>query len=178
MLRKWLSANGCKCEALDFPDYGTPIGREIKRFLLGRSDHPPQVRHMLFAANRWEKAEELIRRLDYGEVLVIDRYTESNLAYGTANGLKLRWLTNLENGLPKSDITIILDAPPDELYSRRKRKDSYEANLKLQEQAKAAYRKLAKRFGWFLVPAIGAPTEIHASILELVVPRLRAKRLI
>ena len=124
-----------KIKLLAFPDYATPIGKEIKAFLAGNRNYPPELIHILFAANRWEKRDELRRLLGEGNTAIVNRYTESNLVYGKANGLSLEWLANLENGLPRSDLVIVLDAPPTFLASRRSvNKDVYEADLRLQER--------------------------------------------
>src|SRR4030095_8922523 len=39
---------------LSFPDYDTPIGREIARALAGERDYPPEVMQLLYVANRFE----------------------------------------------------------------------------------------------------------------------------
>ena len=74
---------------MSFPDYDTPIGKEIKSFLSGRRAYPTELQHLLFAANRWEKLEDIKSCLRAGEAIVVNRYTESNLAYGRANGLDI-----------------------------------------------------------------------------------------
>ena len=39
----------------------------------------------------------------------MNRYYHSNLVYGLANGMKEKWLDNLDVGLPKADLVILLD---------------------------------------------------------------------
>jgi len=153
---------------MSFPDYETPIGQQIRGFLSGRLDFPPQVRHLLFAANRWEKAS-LIRRIQgQGKVVIVNRYTESNLAYGAANGLSVDWLLGLETGMPKTDLVIVLDAPPPTLVSRRAGKDSYEKDANLQRETRAIYKKLAPRFGWKVVQATHDIQQVHDSVVAIV----------
>lgn len=162
---------GLSTKVMEFPDYETPIGKEIKAFLSGKREYPVEVRHMLFAANRWEKLVEL-RSVDNGINLIVNRYSESNLVYGVANGLQLNWLLNLESGLPKADLVILLDAPPALLKSRRTEKDEYERDLKLQRDARTTYRRFAKRFGWSVVPAEGTPEATAKSVLDILVQKL------
>ena len=103
------------------------MGRRSESFLAGKRDYGAEVRHMLFAANRWEKVPLIREFQTENEVVIVNRYTESNLAYGVANGLRLEWLVALEEGMPKSDLVIVLDAPSASLISRRRGpKDSYE----------------------------------------------------
>lgn len=178
LLSKSLGRMGVKTARMSFPDYDTPIGKEIKSFLSGRRSYPVELQHILFAANRWEKSEEIRLRLDEGETVIVNRYTESNLAYGTANGLALGWLANLEKGMPKSNLVLVLDNSPRSLESRRPRrtKDAYERSASLQIGAQEAYRKLARKLGWTLVDADGSIADVQAKVLEIVKDALMRDR--
>lgn len=169
LLEAWLKKTHHKVATLSFPDYETVIGKEIRGFLSGRRDFPKELQHILFAANRWEKASLISRYLDAGNTVVINRYSESNIVYGFANGLSLEWLMSLERGLPKADLVIVLDAPAPGLLSRRRRTpDSYEKNFTLQHRARKLYIDLAPRFGWKVIDASEKREAVHESIVELV----------
>jgi len=175
ILGSWLRAKGYTARTVSFPDYGTTLGAEIKKFLLGSKNYPPEVRHILFAANRWEKKDELETILSESDIVIVNRYSESNLAYGVANGLRLEWLVNLEAGLPKPDAVIVLDAPPVELGSRRGRsKDEYERNLDLQERTRGAYLRLAGDFGWKIIDATGGIESTSLALISAVSDSLKA----
>jgi dTMP kinase len=174
LLEAWLRERGTKVSSLSFPDYETPIGREIKAFLAGKRSFPAEVRHMLFAANRWEKVPLIDECLADSEVVIVNRYTESNLAYGLANGLPLRWLLSLEQGIPKTDLVIVLVAPTERVRSRRPGpKDSYEKDQGLQDRVQSFYEKLAHRFGWVTLDGSLPVDEVHRSIAEVVKGKLR-----
>jgi dTMP kinase len=68
MLMEALKVSGKVCVILDFPDYTTPIGMEIRAFLDGRRDYPAEVKHLLFSANRWEKKKEIESMIENGTV--------------------------------------------------------------------------------------------------------------
>jgi len=175
LLASWFSSRGHTVQIVSFPDYSTPLGIEIKRFLNGDVDYPPEVRHILFAANRWEKKQELESILSRTDLVIVNRYSESNLAYGVANGLKLEWLINLEDGLPKPDATVVLDAPVVRLLSRRARaKDEYERNADLQERTRSAYLKLARDFGWKVVDATRGIEATSRLLIGTITESLRA----
>ncbi|HEV2225478.1 MAG TPA: hypothetical protein VGR56_01585, partial [Nitrososphaerales archaeon] len=128
-----------------------------------------------YAANRWEKKSDLEAILASVDVTIVNRYTGSNLAYGISNGLDLEWLLNLEAGLPKPDLVLVLDAPPAKLVPRRSRnKDSYERNLDLQERARSAYLTLAKKFGWRVVDASSGIDETKDTMASAVSAALDA----
>jgi dTMP kinase len=175
ILSSWLASKGFKTLTLSFPVYETVIGREIRRFLDGTVNYPQEVRALLYAANRWEKKADLETILASTDVTIVNRYTGSNLAYGTSNGLDLEWLLTLEAGLPKPDLVLVLDAPPAKLVPRRSRnKDSYERNLELQERARTAYLTLAKKFGWRVVDASSGIDETKSTIASAVSEALDA----
>jgi len=176
LLRSWLIRRGIRTEILSFPDYNTHLGMELKKFLAGERDYSPQLSHILFAANRWEKRETIENYLSNGKVVIVDRYTESNLVYGVANGLPLDWLINLEEGLPKASLVLVLDAPTGKLFDRRGHlKDRYEGDLTLQERARKTYLELAARFGWVVLNADEGSQSIHLSIVKAVTQYLSVK---
>jgi dTMP kinase len=176
ILSSWLGSKGMKTRTLSFPVYETVIGREIRRFLDGTVNYPQEVRALLYAANRWEKKADLEAILASTDVTIVNRYTGSNLAYGISNGLDLEWLLNLEAGLPKPDLVLVLDAPPAKLVPRRSRnKDSYERNLDLQEKARSSYLMLAKKFGWRVVDASSDIDETKNTVASAVSETLDAE---
>ena len=129
LLEKKLKSAKIKTTLFSFPDYSTPIGKEINKYLHGKRKFPPQVIHCLLAANRWEKLDEIKKAQQKNSIVIMNRYRESNLVYGLANGLKLDWLENLDYGLPKSDLVIVLDVPQTESFSRkRSNRDRFEKN--------------------------------------------------
>jgi dTMP kinase len=179
LLYEWLQRRDVETVKMAFPDYTTPIGREIESFLSGgHRDYPIELQHLLFAANRWEKSEQIKSHLDRGETIIVDRYTESNLAYGKANGLELDWLACLEKGLPAANLVIVLDASPYALSSRRPRssKDAYEKSLLLQSKAQEAYRELAHRYGWKLIDAAKPVGDVRVEVIGAVKEALARDR--
>ena len=153
LITSWLRSKNINSNSISFPDYKTPIGNEISYYLAGSRDYSPQVGHMLYAINRWEKKNEVENLLVDSDVLIVNRYSASNYAYGTAKGLNLEWLMNLEEGLPRPDLVLVLDALPETLISRREPKDKYEKNLDLQKKVRETYLELSRRLGWRVVNA-------------------------
>ena len=175
-LKSWLDSKGQTARTLSFPAYETAIGREIKKFLAGEVSYPPQVRAMLYAANRWEKKADLDAMLSKYDVTIVNRYTGSNLAYGLSSGLRLQWLLDLERGLPEPDLVLLLDAPPSRLAPRRvEKKDSYERNVRLQESARNAYLRLAAKFGWTVVDADIGVNQVSVKIKDTVAKTLGSR---
>jgi dTMP kinase len=169
MLANWLATREIKVSSMSFPDYTTPIGREIKAFLNNERNYSAEVRHILFAANRWERKGDITKLLTEKNFLIVNRYTESNIVYGLANGLKEDWLWNLEHGLPKPNLVFVLDVGIEEILQRRKSRDKYEADLTLQEKVRDIYIKLSKKHGWSVVNGSRPIEDVHKEIKEIVI---------
>src|SRR5690606_24082525 len=102
-------------------------------------------------------------------ILIMNRYYQSNLVYGIVNNLNLKWLQNLDEGLPKADLVIVLDVSQKESFSRkRSKRDKFEKERKFLEQISKTYRKLAKKLDWKLVDASRTKEEVHQSIMNIL----------
>ena len=168
LLAKKLKSMKIKAKLFSFPDYSTPIGKEIGKYLHGKRKFPPQTIHTLLAANRWEKAEEIKKAQDKNSVVIMNRYAESNLVYGLTNGLKLSWLEGLDAGLPKSDLVIVLDVPQNESFKRkRQNRDKFEKNAKFSQTISRTYRKLAKKKRWKIIDATQSKDDVHQDIMRV-----------
>jgi dTMP kinase len=164
-----LRNKGKLCASLDFPDYSTPIGREIKSFLDGKRDYPDETKLMLLSANRWERKETIDRMLLNGTTLVMNRYYHSNLAYGVSKNLELDWLMTLDRGLPKEDLCIVLEIRPTISESRSQHAgDLFENDKDLLKNVYKNYRKLAKLFNWKIINGERSKEEVSRDILNMV----------
>lgn len=160
---------GSKCVRIDFPDYSTPVGKEIKQFLDGKRNYPDEVKMMLLSANRWEKKGEIEKMLSKGTTVIMNRYYQSNLVYGISKGLKLDWLLSLDKGMPKADLVIVIDIRPKTLVSRSKNVvDTFEKDLELIRRVKKNYRILANKFNWRIVEGERSADEVHGQVLRIV----------
>jgi dTMP kinase len=160
---------GSKCVRIDFPDYSTPVGKEIRQFLDGKRNYPDEVKMMLLSANRWEKKGEIEKIVSKGTIVIMNRYYQSNLVYGISKGLKLDWLLSLDKGLPKADLVIVIDIRPKTLTSRSKNVvDTFEKDLELIRRVKKNYRILANKFSWRTVEGEKSVDEVHGQVLRIV----------
>lgn len=126
LLADFLRNAGCVVKQLSFPDYGMPWAVPVEKYLRGElDDDDPKVAALLYAYDRycsyrfdWSKDYA-----DPGTVIIADRYVLSNKLY---QGSKLaeadkleefwHWIDLVEHehmGLPKPDLTIWLDVPPE-----------------------------------------------------------------
>ena len=181
LLEKALKKQKIKTKLFHFPDYETPIGKEIRKYLDGKRKFPPQVIHCLLAANRWEKLDAILAAEERNSILIMNRYYHSNLVYGLANGLKQKWLESLDEGLPKADLIILLDITQKESFSRTPqnkiggkvmKRDKFEKNKEFSVKISNLYRSAAKKKGWKIIDATKSRTEVHEEILKIFSKKL------
>ena len=175
LLEKALKKRKIKTKLFHFPDYKTPIGKEIRKYLDGKRKFPPQVIHCLLAVNRWEKLDQILDAQEKNSVLIMNRYYQSNLVYGLANGLKQKWLESLDDGLPKADLVILLDVTQKESFSRSPRnekgkimkRDKFEKNEEFLRKISKIYQRTAKKKYWKIIDASMSKQEVHEEIMKV-----------
>ena len=172
LLSSRLKEEGYRCRILSFPVYTTPIGRELKLSLQGRRSYPIQVRYLLMSANRWEMKDEL--ESSGVDVLILNRYIHSNIAYGVASGLDRSWLESLDHGLPEPNLVILLDISPTTSLKRKMMgRDVNEQDLAYLGRVRSVYLDLAKEYGWRVVDAERSVKRVHEEIYGLVESEIR-----
>jgi dTMP kinase len=172
-LRAHLEQDGFNVHSLSFPDYQTPIGREIGKALAGEREFGPDVMQLLYIANRFEYKPQLDSWLAAGDVVVCDRYRASSVAYGEAQGLDPAWLEDIQRHLPVPAITVLLDIAPETAVSRKAAgRDRYERDLALLSRVRASYRRQATEHAWVLIDAERSKDEVGNAVVQAVTSRL------
>ena len=112
-------------EVWRFPDRTTAVGKCIDAYLRGEDGHNGPLSdatvHLLFSANRWERAAEMEAALASGTTLILDRYCYSGAAFTAAKkkpGLSLAWCKSPDAGLPAPDLTFFLALRPEDAAKR------------------------------------------------------------
>jgi dTMP kinase len=203
LLRDYLSGKGYNCEYLHFPRTETPyFGELIARFLRGEfgslNEVDPYLVAMLYAGDRKDASEMINTWLSEGKIVLLDRYTYSNIAYQCAklqnesDQVKLmRWILSLEFnhfGIPRPALNIFLDVPSefaeknltltrtgnDRNYLNGTR-DIHEESLVFQKKVRDIYLRVTKSDDHLAVIDCGnnngsmlAPSEIFDLIINLI----------
>jgi dTMP kinase len=105
---------------------GTPLGEQVRRILLDPADvaRGPVADALLFNAARSQLvADVILPAVRRGEVVVLDRYATSTLAYqGYGSGVDrqtLAVIAELATGGLQPDLVVVLDVPVDVGLARR-----------------------------------------------------------
>ncbi|HAM09431.1 MAG: dTMP kinase [Bacteroidetes bacterium GWE2_41_25] len=171
LLKEYFSGRGYKCEYLHFPRTDAPwFGELIARFLRGEfgslDDVDPYLVAMLYAGDRKDAADIIINWLAMGKIVLLDRYTYSNIAYQCAKidssdeqDKLMKWILSLEFNhfsIPRPDLNIFLDVPryftekklsgsrtgEDRTYLNGTR-DIHEDSLEFQRKVRDIYLRVA-----------------------------------
>jgi dTMP kinase len=88
--------------------------------------------------------------------------------------LNFEWLVNLDNGLPKEDIVIILDIDPIISYKRGMENDfildKFERDKIFLKKARKNYLDLAKKFKWHVINSDSDTNTIFEKIVNIIKP--------
>lgn len=199
LLLSRLEKEGREVKMVSFPAYDKPSSILVKMYLNGEfGENPSDVNayatSTLFAADRFATY-----RTDWGTdynggtIILADRYVSSNLIHqaskinDTDEKKKfLMWLDDLEYGiynLPRPDVTIFLDMPPEygaELMSGRlnksngdDKKDIHESDFSYLEKSYENAMFVAQKFNWKRISCIKdgqirSVDEIHEDIYSIV----------
>lgn len=172
-LQKQLITKGYVVNHVAFPDYNTSLGEEIRKFLAGKIQLRPEVRQLLYVANRWERQADLEEWLNQDSFIIADRYVPSGLAYGLANELDLDWIINLEKGLPTADLVIVIDVSVEESYHRAVKKDIYEMDINFLTKVRKAYLELAPEFNWIIINGEQSIDKVSIDIWKNIITRIK-----
>jgi dTMP kinase len=169
LLAERLRLEGYPATIMSFPDYKTPVGRLLNAYLAGTKQFDHHAVHLLYAANKYERASDIKAKIQRGHYVIINRYTPSNLAYGMAHGLPLEWLITLEIGLPKSDAVFLLDVSPKISFGRKELgRDVHEGNVKYLTAVRRDYLRLARMYRWIVLDGEGDALAVSADIWKHV----------
>jgi len=167
-------------ELADFPQYGNPSSFFAEKYLRGEygtaEEVGPYRGSIFYAVDRYDKSFDIRKALSEGKTVISNRYVSANMGH-QAGKIKnpaerekfLNWLLELEYdifGIPKPDLTILLYVPPavgqkfvdqkgERSYTKGKKRDIHEADLKHLEDAAEAYLSVAKKYGWTVIDCSG-----------------------
>lgn len=198
LLEKRLNKEGKKCIRLSFPMYDTPTGKIVGGAYLGKKEISesifeegsanvdPYISCLYYAADRKYNINKVTDYINKGYIVILDRYTTSNMAH---QGGKImdqderfnmyNWIDKLEFWLlrlPIPDKTIFLHMPYEYSKELMKNRESLDGNEKEEshlKNAEKAYIELQQLYNWDKIECvkdnkIKTPNEISDEIFELI----------
>jgi len=178
-----------KVKRISFPNYESESSALIRMYLRGdfggtAEEVDPYAAATFYAVDRFAGYFGWKDFYRDGGIVLSDRYVESNMVYQSAKFAKkvererfLKWLEDLEYNrykLPRADLTIFLDMPPEVsaiLRKKRGREDIHENDAAYMNKIYVTYKELAKKYNWKVVDcAQGNFARSSTDIFEDVFP--------
>lgn len=130
---------------------GTRLGEEIRSWVKREAGITAVAETLLFAAARAQLVAEAIRpNLEGGSIVILDRFTDSTLAYqGYGRGLdieQVRAINKVATSGLEPDLTVFLDAEPKEMLSRVQTTPDLFENGKKRQPTRTGDRPDERRF--------------------------------
>jgi len=157
---------------------GTDIGNQVREILMKMENTSmlPRTETLLFCAARAQLVEEIIQpRLNKGEVVLLDRYADSTLAYqgyGHENDIDLiNKVLDFATGGLTPDLTFLFDLNPEIGLQRRQkgggewnRMDAYQ--LQYHKRVRQGYLEMAREdpARWIIINANQNPDMVQSKI--------------
>jgi dTMP kinase len=203
LLSEYIIRKGYNCEFLHFPRTDAPyFGELIARFLRGEfgslNEVDPYLVALLYAGDRKDASEKIKEWQGNKKIVLLDRYTYSNIAYQCAKiddqigqDKLMSWILALEFDhfdIPRPDLNLFLDVPlsftEKKLSSSRSGDDRrylqgttdiHEESLNFQKKVRNMYLKVAKTDNRLIVldchdrnGSMQSPEEISSHILTII----------
>lgn len=173
MLVERLKKEGLPVQFFKYPRYDIePTGGRINSILReGMEGNISEIDlQQLYAQNRRDSEPVLHIFLNRGYNIVSEDYSGTGIAWGWTKGADLDKLEEMNQGLTKEDIAILLDG---ERFLEGKEKDHiHERENDLVVRCREKHLELGEKYGWIKVDANRPKEDVHASIWEIVLPIL------
>ncbi|HJL71109.1 MAG: dTMP kinase [Candidatus Poseidoniia archaeon] len=170
LLREKLEGEGEKVIILKEPTK-RPHGQKLWDMLHGKRKATNEEILELFVLDRKQHVEEKIQpALNDGNVVLMDRYYYSSMAYQVAGGIDVEDIREKHAFAPKPDIVLIFDLPVSVALERVKGHsdaDEFEKDEHLKK-VRIAYLDLENDPLVRIVDATGTPEEIFGNVWKLV----------
>ena len=177
----WCQERGLNFIATRQPG-GTTVGDALRSLVLDpATGHVAnRAEALIYAADKAQHVEEVVQpALENGQLVVCDRYVDSMIAYqGAGRDLELAEVGQIAwwavGGL-RPDLTILLDANPDDAVSIKKNKDRLEsAGVDFHRRVRQHFLDLAAQRPdeYFVMKALQGRDEMAARIAARVAPLL------
>jgi dTMP kinase len=162
---------------------GTEISEKIRAVLLDRAhtEMAPWTELFLYLASRAQLIQEVIMpALEEGKIVLLDRFSDSTLAYqGGGRGIDRKRIQKLNDVILEGrepDLTFLFDLLPREGLQRGGKKDRMELEKEaFHKKVRAAYQKIAQENPDRVLVINGNQKEgvIEESVFKVVEDRLR-----
>jgi dTMP kinase len=169
---------GRKVSVYKYPDAKSPFGEIIDRFLKRKIELSPLSQFVIYMLDIAKDQREIEGKLGEGEIVLLDRYVFSTIAYQCSKGIPFEKGVGMIESMNfvQPDLVVLLDISPEVSMRRKggqKRMDRHERDVKLLEKVRENYLKLlGMRFlakKWVKINAEDTPEEVFSKVKGFIV---------
>lgn len=164
-----LNATGRPSVSLKCPDRTTATGTLLNSYLRREVELNDVSVHLLFSANRWEMYASLLKYLQDGVNVVMDRYVYSGVAFSACKrGMSLEWCMNADRGLLRPDVVLYLDVP--DTRSRPGWGEERYETPEFQARVRDTFARLIRieNVNWYVVDASQTVDDVAVRVRDVV----------
>lgn len=168
LLISYLKKSGQFVKTIHFPQhdhdfFGVLIDKYLNNDFGMATKVDYRLASVLYAGDRFEAKRKIMRWLENGLTVVLDRYTESNFGHQAGKiqdkkqrGRIMQWLYDLDYKVfknPRPDRVFFLDVPETVAFELQikmnKKKDGHESNLEYLKNTRKAYIEACEKFKYW-----------------------------
>ena len=178
LLVKKMQERGRRVSLHSYPDYGSRYGKIIREFLDGKINLDVNELFLLYLLDMVKDKREINEELSRGDIVVMDRYFITTIAYQCAGGFDYGDARKIEEvmRLPVPSLTVYLDVSVDVSLERKLRQkghaDRFEQNKQYLSKVKEMYDRLySEKYSgavWTRIDATERPEGIHEKVLGMM----------
>lgn len=183
LLSQELKTKKIPFEVISFPQYDkNEYADKIESYLKGEQSYDSYSIAKAYASDRKTARNKIKNWLEHGKLVIANRYVSSSKAHLGANMPEdkrekfIQWLDELEyqeNGMPKEDLTILLQVNPEIAQKNAGEHDIHEENLNHLQKANEIFLKLSQKEDWVVINCMQngqmrSKEDINRGIMEIL----------
>jgi len=176
LLKLWLKEKGLNCFTTKEPTEN--ITGNLLKVTLYLEKLAPLTDALLFAADRAEHLDKEVKKaLNFGKIVISERYFYANIAYQSAQGVDEKFIEQVNQFAIKPDLIILFDIPA-ALALKRKWNvlyylpSKFEKSIDFNEKVRKNYLQLAKKYNMKIIDATKSQDEVFEEVKALVTKEL------
>jgi thymidylate kinase len=168
-LMKHLKKSGMDVIFLKYPIYDLePTGSRINKYL--RGGNPEKLNSFtaqkIYVQNRRDFEPQLISTLEKGTTVVAEDYVGTGIVWGMLGGASLEEMEELNKGLIKADLTILLDG--DRFLTGVEDGHTHENAMEVWDRGRKIHLDLAEKYGWKIVNANQSRIKVLKDVIKII----------
>ncbi len=179
LLVKSMNEIGKNVSLHSYPDYESRYGKIIREFLDGKIEMDVNELFLLYLLDMVKDKKTIKEEIARGDIVVMDRYFPTTIAYQCAGGFDYDNARKLEEvmKLPVPSLIVYLDVSVEVSFERKSKQKGHQVDrfekdklylTKVKEMYDRLYEEKYSGAQWIKIDATEKPEDIHQKVMGLV----------